>query len=115
MIGATDTVTVVNKYADGYRCVTVPGVFWYKPKAISTQGTGITTSQEPSVIFPYLALVDTGYFTGAYSLQPGTFIIRGIAEVSTIAEINACKEVMTVHSFADHLKGSERIQHITVA
>ncbi len=117
-MNAFDTVTVVNKTADGYVTNIVSGAFWYRGKSINIQGHGVEFNNEPSCIFPLEALKnysDTAA-PGRFTLKPKDFIILGVAAgITSVKDVNQYEDVITIKSISKHLKGSPRIQHITVS
>lgn len=118
---ASDTVTVVNKTADGYVSNVVHGVFWYREKSIAVQGNGAADSRVPSCIFPYDALKN--YTDKADEAEPGRFTLRmrdyvilgEASDIASVKDINRYDDVITITAVNSHLKGSERIRHITVS
>ena len=117
-MNAFDTVTVVNKTAGGYVTNVVSGVFWYRGKSINIQGHGVELSNEPSCIFPLSALKnysDTAKL-GSFTLKLKDFIILGaVSGISSVKDVNQHEDVITIKSISKHLKGSPRVQHISVS
>lgn len=121
MSQASDTVTVVNRTADGFVLNVVHGVFWYREKAIAIQGSGVADSRMPSCIFPYDALKN--YTDSIDEVEPGRFTLRQkdyvilgeASDIASVKDVNRYDDVITITAVNGHLKGSRRVRHITVS
>lgn len=118
---ANDTVTVVNRTDTGYVTNAVHGVFWYREKSITIQGSGVADSRVPACIFPYDALKN--YTDSIDEVKPGRFTLRmkdfvilgEVSGITSVKDINRYDDVITITALNRHLKGSERVRHITVS